>query len=121
MAKLSLGGSSPEYGDKTVLDQFRSATKPLPISGAPAPKRGPGRPAGQTAQQAPAPAPSGGAVPPEHLEAMQRLSRAEQVAEFWQNLAASAPSPVTQMYAKRAASVRDRLALTIYKNTPNFF
>lgn len=121
MSKLQLGGTSPEYGDRTLLDKFRQSTRPLPVSGAPVPKRGPGRPAGQPAP-APAagPTPGGGALPPEHLDLMQKLAKAEQVAAYWQNLAQSVPSNFTQMYAQRSAQVRDRLALKLYRDTPNF-
>jgi len=122
MGKLSLGGNSPAYGDRTVLDKFRQATKPLPVSGAPAPKRGPGRPAGQAAPAPAAAAPSGGGgqLPPEHLDMMQRLQRAEDVADYWTAVAQQIPTSYARMYAKRAMAVRDQLALYIYKSTPNF-
>jgi hypothetical protein len=51
---------------------------------------------------------------------MQQLQKAEQVATYWQNLAQTIPSEYTQMYAKRATQVRDRLALKLYRDTPNF-
>lgn len=122
VSKLSLGGTSPEYGDKTVIDKFRTDTKPMPVSGAPAPKRGPGRPSGPSAP-APAAAPTegGGALPGEHAGLMQQLAKAEQVADYWQQLSQVAPSTFTQMYAKRATEVRDRLALKLYRDTPNLF
>ena len=121
MPKLNLGSDESQYGDKTVLDKFRSSTKPLPVSGAPAPRRGPGRPAAQPAQAAPQTSPeAGGQLPPEHLTMMQKLAKAEEVAEYWQNLAQAVPTQFTQMYAKRATEVRDRLALKLYKDTPNF-
>jgi len=118
MPKLTLGSNESQYGDDTVLDKFRQSTRPLPVSGAPAPKRGPGRPAGT--QQAPVASPEGGGLPPEHVGAMQKLAKAEQVAAYWQNIAQSVPSPFAKMYAKRATEVRDQLALKLYKSTPNF-
>ena len=117
MAKLTLGSTDKQYGDVKALDDLKTATKPLPISGAMAQKRGPGRPAGSTTTP---PATTGGAVQPEHLSAMQKLAQAEQVAAYWENLAQTVPTTWTQMYAKRAAEVRDRLALQLYKSTPNF-
>lgn len=121
MSKLQLGGTSPEYGDRTLLDKFRQSTRPLPVSGAPAPKRGPGRPAGQPAP-APAagPTPGGGALPPEHVGLMDRLYRAEDVAQYWVAIAQQAPTPFAKMQARRAVAVRDQIALRLYKSTPNF-
>jgi hypothetical protein len=118
MATLPLSGPEKQYGDAKTLDTFKAATKPLPVSGAPAPVRGPGRPTGT----APAATAAGGqsSLPPEHLAAMQQLQKAEQVATYWQNLAQTIPSEYTQMYAKRATQVRDRLALKLYKETPNY-
>lgn len=52
---------------------------------------------------------------------MQQLAKAEQVADYWQQLSQVAPSTFTQMYAKRATEVRDRLALKLYRDTPNLF
>ena len=121
MGKLNLGSDESQYGDKTVLDKFRTATKPMPISGAPAPKRGAGRPAAQPASAPPQSSPeAGGQLPPEHLTVMQKLAKAEEVANYWQNLAQTVPTSFTQMYAKRATEVRDRLALKLYRDTPNF-
>ena len=120
MSKLSLGGTSPEYGDRTLLDKFRSSTRPLPVSGAPAPKRGPGRPAGQPAQVPAAGQAGGGALPPEHVDLMNRLYRAEDVAQYWVAIAQQAPTPFARMQAQRAVAVRDQIALRLYKSTPNF-
>ena len=118
MAKLQLGSTEKAYGDVKTLDTFKAQTKPLPVSGAPAPQRGPGRPAGGT--QAPQVSPETGGLPPEHLSMMQQLARAEQVDAYWQNLVQIVPTPFTQMYARRARAVRDGLALRLYKQTPNF-
>jgi len=119
MATLPILNPDKTYGDQTALDTFKKSTKPLPISGAPAPRRGPGRPAGATAAPQ-APPGAGGQLPAEHLDLMDRLRQSEEVAAYWQQLAQTVPTQFTQMYAKRATQVRDALALKLYKDTPNF-
>jgi len=120
MAKLQLGGGEKQYGDQKVLDELKTSTKPLPISGAMVQKRGPGRPAGSTATT-PAAAPNGGeAFTPEHRDMMVRLQKAEDVVVFWAERVQMSPDVFTQMYARHAIAVRDQLALKLYKQTPNF-
>lgn len=113
MAKLQVGSPEKQYGDQKALDQFRQTTKTLPISGAPVQKRGPGRP--QVRSEEPA-----AQVPQEHVALFQRLAQAEQTAAYWTAMAQQSPSPLTQLYAKRAQLVRDTLAQEVYKSTPNF-
>jgi len=120
MATLPILNPDKTYGDQTALDSFKKSTKPLPISGAPAPRRGPGRPTGATAAPQ-APPGAGGQLSPEHRDLMGRLRDAEEVADYWQEMAQTAPSQIAQMMAKRATQVRDTLALKIYHDTPNFF
>lgn len=121
MGKLSLGSDESQYGDANVLDKFRASTKPMPVSGALAPKRGPGRPTGQAAPApAAAPTPGGGEVLPEHSDLMRRLQLAEDLADDWIAYAQQMPTPFAKMYARRAIAVRDQLALQLYKSTPNF-
>jgi len=125
MGKLNLGSDESQYGDSTVLDKFRSATKPMPISGAPAPKRGPGRPAGQ-----PAPAPAagttvgssgGGALPP---EASMMASRAALAQRSYMRLveAAQRPDagPWTQFYAQLAQQHFEKTVMDARNNSPWF-
>ena len=119
--KLQLGGTSLEYGDKTLLDQFRSATRPLPVSGAPAPKRGPGRPAGQPAQAPAAGQAGGGQLLP---EAVSLMSRAAQAHRAYMRLAAAAQrpdaGPWTQFYARLALQQFEKAAMDARNNSPWF-
>ena len=119
---------APQYGDQTILEQTAKATKPGAVSGAvmPAPKAG--RPAGRaTAQGAQGGVPPQGAaaqqaaIPPEHMELMQKLPYAQRAAE---RLAAAAQRPDAGPYVLFYAGVAQRyyqyLAEQVRQTTPFF-
>ena len=118
MAKLNLGSDEAQYGDATVLDKFRTATKPLPVSGAPAPKRGPGRPSGATAP-APTAAPNGGGQLPEDVVLAEKVAIAQR-AYMQLTAAAQRPDagPWTRFYAELAKSQFEHAALEARNQTP---
>jgi len=116
-----------QYGDRKILDQTAKATKPGAVSGAvvPAPKAG--RPAGRaTAQGARGVPPQGAAaqqaaIPPEHMELMQKLPYAQRAAE---ELVAKAQrpdaGPYVQFYAGVAQRYYQHLAQQVRQTTPFF-
>ena len=118
---------APQYGDKTILEQSAKATKPGAVSGAvmPAPKAG--RPAGRaTAQGARGAPPQGAAaqqaaIPPEHMELIQRLPYAQRAAERLM-AAAQRPDagPYVQFYAGVAQRYYEHIADQVRDATPFF-
>jgi len=118
---------APQYGDKTILEQSAKATKPGAVSGAvmPAPKAG--RPAGRaTAQGARGVPPQGAAaqqaaIPPEHMELIQRLPYAQRAAERL-TAAAQRPDagPYVQFYAGVAQRYYEYVANRVHDETPFF-
>ena len=119
MAKLTLGSTEKAYGDQKALDDLKTATKPLPISGAMAQKRGPGRPAGS--KQASAAPTQSADVPPEHAELAAKAAIAQRA---YMQLAAYAQSPEagpwTRFYAELARSQFEHAALEARNQTPWF-
>jgi hypothetical protein len=117
MATLPLSNPEKQYGDAKTLDTFKVATKPLPVSGAPAPVRGPGRPTGT----APAATAAGGqsSLPPEHAALATKVAIAQRT---YMQLAAYAQrpdaGPWTRFYAELAKSQFERAALEAREQTP---
>lgn len=108
---------SPQYGDKKVLQNVAKQTKALPMSGAQAPARGPGRPVGgaQAAQSQPF-----AGVPPEHVSLFQRLAEADRTRQFWQQVYQDSPNQWSEMYLVDAEEAYKRLSYEVYQATPNF-
>lgn len=116
-ANLSVN-QQPAYGDKKAISEFESGMKPAPISGAMVPDTKPGRP--PVGGQAEEPAAGSAGVSPDEFNSMTAMAKADEVRQWWEDLAARHPNSWTKMYAQAANGDFEKIAERLYKSTPDF-
>lgn len=113
---------TPQYGDKTKLEQLNKNMTKTPMTGVPTPAPTAGRPVstGAGLQQPQPQQPAQNEMPAEHQNLMNDLASAYRVNQFWQGMLAQYPSEWTRLYAKEAERTFQQKQMEVRQSTPFF-
>lgn len=107
---------TPQYGDKVALERLQTNTT-SPMSNAPVPRRGAGRPSGGQGTQQPV---STGAVPQQARDLMKKVARATKTLMYFQAVNAALDDDETRMFLLDAKREFLRASEEIKTGTPDW-